>query len=193
MLKLKADQVKVRHIDLGKEGDKSRRTGAFVNHGHYVLFVTGRKAPSLIQLNAKDAEPKTVMVPLAIKKGTKAVVPEVVTSVDGMAYTFVFHDRVKDADVDDMFEVIALDPNGDGDHSDAKSIKTLKAGRNAVEGHFGHHDIAFDADRRYGFITNPGDDTIMVLSLKMLEVVATFAVGGTPTAIIARGGEDHDD
>lgn len=192
-LKLKADQVKVHHIDLGKEGDKPQRTGAFVNHGHHVLFVIGKEAPSLVLVNAKDTEPKTVMVPLAVKKGTQAVTPAVVTSVDGKAYAFVFHDRVKDADTEDFLEVIALDPNGDGDLSDAKSIKTLKVGRSAVEGHFGHHDIAFDADRRYGFMTNPGDGTISVLSLKTLEVVATFAVGGTPTAIIARGGEDHDD
>jgi hypothetical protein len=192
-LKLKADQVKVRHIDLGKEGDKPQRTGAFVNHGHHVLFVTGQEAPSLVLLNAKDAEPKPVMVALTVKKGTQAVTPEVVTNPDGKAYALVFHDRVKDADTDDALEIIALDPNGDGDYADAKSVKVLKVGKSAVEGHFGHHDIAFDADRRYGFFTNPGDGTISVLSLKTLDVVTTFNVGGTPTAIVARGGEDHDD
>jgi len=192
-LKLKADEVKVHHIDLGKEGEKPRRTGAFTNHGHHVLFVTGKEAPYLVVLNAKHAEPKPVMVPLAVHKGTQALTPEVVTTVDGKAYGFVFHDRIKDADADDMLEVIALDPNGDGDLSDAKSVKVLKVGKSAVEGHFGHHDIAFDADRRYGFFTNPGDGTISVLSVKSLEIVATFMVGGTPTAIVARGGEDHDD
>lgn len=192
-LKLKADQIKVHHIDLGKEGDKPRRTGAFVNHGHHVLFVTGKVAPTLVVLNAKQTDPKPILIPLGNHKGTQALTPEVVTTVDGKVYAMVFHDRIKDADADDMLEVIALDPNGDGDLSDAKSIKTLKAGRSAVEGHFGHHDIAFDADRRYGFFTNPGDGTISALSLKTLDVVATFPVGGTPTAIIARGGEDHDD
>jgi hypothetical protein len=192
-LKLKAEQVKVRHIDLGKEDDKPRRTGAFVNHGHHVLFVTGKDSPNLVVLNAKSAEPKPVLHPLAVRKGTHAVTPEVVTSVDGKAYALVFHDRIKDADAEDALEVIALDPNGDGDFADAKSVKVLKVGKSAVEGHFGHHDIAFDADRRYGFFTNPGDGTVAVLSLKTLDVVATFPVGGTPTAIVARGGEDHDD
>jgi YVTN family beta-propeller protein len=48
-------------------------------------------------------------------------------------------------------------------------------------------------DRRYAFFTNSGDGTISVLSLKTLEVIATFTVGGILTAIVARGGEDHND
>lgn len=192
-LKLQGDQVKVWHIDLGKEGDKARRTGAFVSHGHHILFTTGKESPTLVVLNAKDAEPKPVLVPLTAKQGTQAITPEVVTSVNGKAYAMVFHDRIKDADAEDMLEVIELDPNGDGDFSDAKSAKTLKVGKSAVDGHFGHHGITFDADRRYGFIANPGDGTVSVLSLKTLEVVTTFKVGGMPSAIVARGGEDHDD
>lgn len=192
-LKLKGEQVKVRHIDLGKEGDKPRRTGAFATHGHHVLFVTGKEAPQLALINAKHPEPKPVLLTLASKKGTHAITPEVVKAADGTVYALVFHDRVKDSDADDALEVVALDPNGDGDFADAKSVKVLKVGRSAVEGHFGHHALTFDADRRYGFFTNPGDGTISVLSLKTLDVVATFAVGGTPTAVVARGGEDRDD
>ncbi|HEY1189358.1 MAG TPA: hypothetical protein VGE74_17020 [Gemmata sp.] len=192
-LKLKSEQVKVRHIDLGTEGDRPRRTGAFATHGHHVLFVTGKDAPNLVVLNAKHPDPKPVFLPLAVKKGAHAGTPEVVTSADGKTYALVFHDRVKDSDAADALEVIALDPNGDGDFSDAKSVKVLTVGKSAVEGHFGHHSIAFDADRRYGFFTNPGDGTLSALSLKTLDVVATFTVGGTPTAVVARGGEDHDD
>jgi DNA-binding beta-propeller fold protein YncE len=72
-------------------------------------------------------------------------------------------------------------------------VKTLKVGKSAVEGHFGHHDIAFDAEKRLGFFTNPGDGTISVLSLKTLEVVTTFKVGGTPTAIVAIGSRETED
>lgn len=106
---------------------------------------------------------------------------------------FVFHDHAKDVEVDDALEIIALEPNGDGNCSDAKVVKSLKVGKCAVEGHFGHHDIAFDAEKQFGFFTNPGDGTISVLSLKSLEVVTTFKVGGIPTAIVALGSRETDD
>ena len=193
-LKLKAGDVKVQHVPLGKDGDKPRRTGAFVNHGHHVVFTTGKDDKSaLVLLNAKDAEPKLVVVPLGVKKGTQAVTPEVAVTADGKAYGFVFHDHAKGVDVEDALEIVALDPNGDGDCSDAKVVKTLKVGKSAVEGHFGHHDMAFDAEKQFGFFTNPGDGTISVLSLKSLDVVNTFKVGGTPTAIVALGKRETDD
>lgn len=192
-LKLNGDQVKVHHIDLGNEGEKPRRTGAFTEHGHHVLFVTGKEKAELAVLDAKAAEPKPVFVPLAGTKGTSAVTPECVVAPDGKPYAVVFHDKKKDADAEDTLEVIALDPNGDGSYADAKSVKALKVGKSAVDGHYGHHAVAFDATRRYGFFTNPGDGTISVLSLKTWEVVAAFPVGGTPTAVIARGGQDLDD
>lgn len=193
-LKLKAADVKPNHVPLGKDGDKARRTGAFVNHGHHVLFTTGKDLTSALAiLNAKDAQPKPVLVPLGVKNGTQAVTPEVAVTPDGKAYAFVFHDRVKDAEAEDVLEVVALDPNGDGDCSDAKVVRSLKVGKSAVDGHFGHHSIAFDAEKRFGFFTNPGDGTVSVLSLKSLEVVSTFKVGGTPTAIVACGSRETDD
>ncbi len=193
VLKLKGEQVKVNHINLGKEGDKPRRTGAFADHGHHVLFVTGKEKAELAVLDAKAADPKPVFVPLSGKKGTAAVTPECVVAPDGKPYAVVFHDRKKDADAEDLLEVVALDPNGDGRYADAKSVKTLTVGRSAVDGHFGHHAVAFDATRRYGFFTNSGEGTISVLCLKRWEVIATFGVGGTPTAVVARGGQDLDD
>lgn len=192
--RLKPDQVAVRHISLGKDGDKPRRTGAFVNHGHHVVFVTGKDAAAaLVVLNARDAEPKPVTVALGVKKGTQAVTPIVGATPEGKAYAFVFHDRAEDVEAEEALEVVALDPNGDGDCSDAKVVKTLKVGKSAVDGHFGHHDMAFDGEKRFGFFTNPGDGTVSVLSLKSFEVVATFTVGGTPAAIVACGGRATDD
>lgn len=192
--KLKPDQVKVRHIDLGKDGDKPRRTGAFATHGHHIVFTTGKNENSALAiLSAKDAEPKPVFVPLAVKKGTQAVTPDVVNTAWGKDYALVFHDRAKDSDTQDVLEVIALDLNGDGNFSDAKVVKTLKVGKSAVDGHFGHHDLAFDAEFQYAVFTNPGDGTISVLSLKSLEVVATFTVGGTPGALVAVGSLETDD
>jgi DNA-binding beta-propeller fold protein YncE len=192
-LKLKDEQVKVKHIDLGKEGDKPRHTGAFADCGHHVLFTAGKEKAELAILNATATDPKPVFVPLNGSKGTTALTPECVTAADKKPYAVVFHDRVKDADADDTLEVIALDPNGDGDFADAKSVKTMKVGKSAVDGHFGHHAVAFDADRRYGFFTNPADGTVSVLSVKTWQVVETFQVGGMPTAVVVRGGADHDD
>lgn len=193
-LKLQAGDVKVNHISLGKDGDKARRTGAFVNHGHHVVFTTGKGSTSaLVLLNAKDVEPKPVFIPLGVKRGTQAVTPEIAVTPDGKAYAFVFHDHAKDVAAEDALEVVALDPNNDGDCSDARVAKALKVGKSAVDGHFGHHDLAFDAEVRFGFFTNPGDGTISVLSLKSLEVVNTFHVGGTPTAIVAVGSRETDD
>jgi hypothetical protein len=168
------------------------------DHGHWPYkkkpavadstpFITGREAPALVAL---DAEPTPVTIPLAARKGTRPVTPEVVTAPDCKAYAFVIHDRVQDAHAEDALEIVALDPNGDGSPADAKSLRTLKVGRSAVEGHF---DIAFDAARKHAFFTNPCDGTISALSLKALEVVATFPVGGTPAALVVRGGEDPDD
>ena len=193
-LKRKPDQVTVHHIPLGTDGDKPCRTGAFAEYGHHVLLVTGKGANSrLALLNARDAEPKPVFIPLGVKPGTQAVTPVVAATPEGKAYAFVFHDHAKGVEVDDVLEVIAPDPNGDGDYSDAAVVKTLAVGRSAVEGHSGHHAMAFDAERRFGFFTNPGDGTLSVLSMKTLDVVATFPVGGTPTAVIACGSRETED
>ncbi|WP_020467975.1 YncE family protein [Zavarzinella formosa] len=190
----KPADVKVRHIPLGKDGDKPRRTGAFSKAGHHVVFTTGREEnSSLVILNAKEADPKPLFVPLAVKKGSQATTPEIVTRPDGKVYAFLFHDHAKDVDVQDWLEIVALDPDGDGRFADAKVVKTLKVGKSCVEGHFGHHSIAFDADRRFGFFTNPGDSSVSVLSLKTLEIVTTFAVGGAPTTVVAIGALETND
>ncbi|MGL4551576.1 MAG: YncE family protein, partial [Gemmataceae bacterium] len=158
-LRRKGD-VKVRHTSLGKDGEKARRTGAFVNHGRHVLFVTGtEESAALVVLDAQAAEPEPAFVPLKVKKGTRAVTPVVATTPEGKAFAFVFHDHVKGADVEDALDVVALSADGR-----AKVVKTLKVGNSAVDGHYGHHDLAFDADGRFGYFTNPGDGTVSVLS-----------------------------
>jgi hypothetical protein len=192
--RLQPQQVQVHHLALGKDGDKPRRTGAFTNHGKYVLFVTGKEASSaLVLLDATANDPQPITVALNVQKGTRALTPAVAVTPEGKAYAFVFHDHDKAVDVEDVLEVVDLDPNGDGDCTDGKVLKRLKVGKSAVEGHYGHHDVAFDADGRFGFFTNPGDGTISALSLRTLEVAATFAVGGMPTHVVARGGKETDD
>jgi hypothetical protein len=193
-LSRKPADVKIHHIDLGKDDDKPRRTGAFTRHKNWVLFVTGKEAnASLVLLDAKQAEPKPITVPLHVKKGCRALTPAVVTTPEGKTYALIFHDHAKGAEVEDALQIVELDPNGDDDCSDAKVVHTLKIGNSAVEGHFGHHDVAFDADGRLAFFTNPGDGTLSVLSLKTMTVVETFNIGGQPGAIVAHGGIETDD
>lgn len=191
--KRKPEEVKIHHIDLGKDGDRPRRTGAFATHGRHVVFTTGKNEHSALAILDAAADPKPHFVPLGVKKGTQAVTPEVIETADGKLLAFVFHDRISGSDADDLLEVIALDPNGDGDWRDARVIKSQKVGASAVEGHFGHHDIAFDADRQFAIFTNPGAGTLSVLSMKTLEPVATFPIGGKPTALVAVGSRETKD
>jgi YVTN family beta-propeller protein len=188
--------VAVKHVSLGKTGDKPNRTGVFCTHGAAVLCVTGRGAGArLAVLNAAAADPQPVFVPLAGKDGTRPVTPAVAAPGGKNPLAFVFHDREKDADdtVVDTLDVVALDPDGDGRFADATVVKSLPVGKSQVSGHAGHHDLAFDADGRLAFVTNPGDGTLTVLDVKALSVKATVKLGGMPTSIVAYGGRDHDD
>ncbi|MBX3441995.1 MAG: hypothetical protein KF774_06290 [Planctomyces sp.] len=190
----KPEDVTIRHISLGSADGKPRRTGAFVSHGRYVIFVTGKGADThLAIVDAAVDEPSVKLVPLSVKDGGKAVTPAIATTPQGAPLAFVFHDHDADLDIQDQLEIVELDPNGDGDCRDLRVLKSLAIGPSAVEGHNGHHAITFDADRRFGFFTNPGDGTITALSLLTLEPAATFPVGGKPTAIIARGSRDIPD
>lgn len=190
----KPEQVQIHHIDLGKDNDKPRRTGAFVTHGRYVLCVTGQAPQSqLVILDAAVSQPTPQFVSLAGASGTRPVTPIVVKTVRGQLLALIFHDRNKGSDAQESLDIIDLDPDRNGDFADARLIKSLVVGPSAVDGHFGHHDAAADADGRCAFLTNPGDGTISVLSLKTLEIVTTFKVGGMPTMILARGGLETED
>jgi len=193
-LKLKPDEVKIHHIPLGTHGDKPLRTGAFVNHGQYVLFVSGRQSSSrLVLLDARQDQPEPIVIPIECSENHRLTTPAVVTTARGRALAFVFHDHDRSVQTDDHLTIVELDPNRDEACSDAQVLRTIKVGKSQVDGHFGHHDIAFDADRRWGFLTNPGDGTLTVLSLEDLTVKAEFKVGGMPTHIIASGGTETED
>ncbi|MBM3968647.1 MAG: hypothetical protein FJ302_02100 [Planctomycetes bacterium] len=88
--------------------------------------------------------------------------------------------------------IINLDPNGDKNLADAKIVKSLPVGASKISGHFGHHGLDFDGDRRFAFLTNPGDGTVSILDLEKLEIINSFKIGGTPSHIVAVGGEQSD-
>ncbi len=190
---LKPDAVKWQHISLGKSDDKPLRTGAFATFGNYVLCVTGRGTDAkLVMIDASQSTPTPQFLSLKSSAATRALTP-VIAQTKTATYAFVMHDAVEhdddsEAAPDERLEIISLDPNGDRNFADAQSLKTLKLGRSAVEGHSGHHDITCDASRRFAFVTNPGDATIMAISLATLEPAGTYPIGGKPTALIAIGG-----
>lgn len=191
----KADpkDVPVNHISLGRDdaANKPLRTGAFATNGKHVVFVTGEGTnAALCLLDASQEKPEVTKVGLQMKPGNRPVPAEVVLARDGRRLAFVFHDHPQDVEAENRLSVIDLDPDANGDFTDARALKSLEVGPSRLEGHYGHHSIAFDADGRYACFTNPGAGTLVVLNLQTLEPAATFSVGGVPTAIVAWGGLD---
>ena len=69
----------------------------------------------------------------------------------------------------------------------------MKGGASKVEGHYGHHTIAFDQAGRYGFWSEPGTGLLKALSLETLMPVGEFSMPGVPTKVIAVGQQDETD
>lgn len=190
----KASDVKVHHLSLGKANDKPLRTGGFQTLGRHVLCTTGAGPQAqAVLIDAKADSPKPVFVPLGGKPGTRPASPMPVMVNGTVPHLVVFHDRVGESDAAETMEIVALDPNGDGDFADAKVVTSVAVGKSAVQGHAGHHEACADHDGTHLFVTNPGDESIAAYSFKAGKFVATFKVGGKPTAIVARGGRDADD
>lgn len=190
----KPDDVKVHHISLGRHADRPRRTGAFSSYGRFVIFNTGKDADAkLALLDAAAESPTPHFVSLGAREGDHVTSPVIIPGANGDPLAFAFHDHAAGSKAQDRLSIISLDPNGDGDLTDARPLTSLAVGPSAVEGHYGHHAIAFDADRRFGFFTNPGDGTLSVLSLDSMTIVQSVPVGGKPSAILACGGHETDD
>jgi hypothetical protein len=188
------EKIEVFHISLGKDGTKPRRTGAFANHGNHVFCVTGKgKAASLVILNATEDRPNPITIPLHGGENNKPLTPAVVMVQGKKAHAFVFHDHDKKETANDLLEIFELDPNGDGDYADARLVKVFPVGSSCVDGHYGHHDVAFNAEGNYAFFTNPGDGTISVMNMTKWEIVGNFPVGGMPTHLLVWGGSESED
>lgn len=192
----KGADVEVHHLSLGKneESGKPCRTGAFATHCRHVLFVSGEGPDAFLGLVDAGAEsPAVVKLSLGMKSGNRPVTPEVIKTRGGRRLAFVFHDHPQDVEAENRLTVIDLDPNGDGQFADAVIARNLDVGPSRLDGHYGHHSMAFDADARHAYFTNPGDGTLVMLDLKTLEPVATFRVGGVPTKLLAHGGREETD
>lgn len=185
-----AESVQPHQLDLGKSrhSQRSYRTGAFVNHGRWVLFSTGLGDDwALGLIDAAAAEPEVVKLPIEVADRLSLVTPRSVVTAAGKHYAFVFQDRRGDGDEQERLTVVDLDPNGDGDLSDAAVAQTLDVGGSQVDGHYGHHAIAFDDAGQYAVFSNPADGELWLLSLADLTVVSKQPVGGMPTTVLAVG------
>ena len=188
-LKLDPKQVTVHKLDLGKEGDKPRRTGAFTTFGKHVAFVSG--AGPTTGLYLADASAATVVahrLPVPMADGNRPAGLDFVQPRKGSPLSLVFHDHPADVDAPNKLTVIEVDPNLDGNWTDARIAQELDVGKSCVEGHSGHHSVTFDADRRRAFFSNPGDGSLSVLSLDDRKVLLNTQVSGVPTKLLAIGG-----
>ena len=188
-LKLNSESVQINHIDLGEDEvtGKPHRTGSFTNYRNCVLFKIGAGATSaLCYLNAKDNPPEVVKVPIDVPDGLSLTPPQAVYTAAGKHYAMMFQDR-KAGETEEKLTIVDLDPDGNRVMDDARVIKSIPVAASNVQGHYGHHAIAFDDDRKWGFITNPGAGSIWVLNLTDLEIVAKFEVDGKPDHILAVG------
>lgn len=192
-VKLKADTVQVNHMSLGvdAESDQPLRTGAFTTSRNWVLCTTGTAdQAALCLIDAAAQSPSVVKMPISIADGLSLTTPKVVLSL-GKRYAVAFQNRTDaESDVQEKLTIVALDPNRDRDFRDARVAVSLPVEASRIEGHKGHHDISFDAYGRYAVFTEPADGIINVFSMKDLQVVARFRVGGTPGSIVAVGARE---
>ena len=203
-LACRGGQVEIGHISLGKEGDKPARTGAFATAGNHVLCTSGKGASSrLVILKAGGAKPSLEKsVDLGVARGYQAMNPEIFIGADEKPWALVFHDRSGTSSPDsqpqaDQLQAIELDPDGNGAFDDARVAWRMEVGPSRVEGHLGHHSIAFDGDGKHAFVANPGDGTIQLLTLNNLRnkpsLISILSVGGCPGHLLALGGEKFEE
>jgi len=187
--KAKPESLVVHHIDLGVDGDKPRRTGSFTTHEGHVMFTSGSGEASFLGIiDARAETPEVNRIELNVDAKSRAHGPAIVRTRAQGPIAFIFHDHAKDVEAPNVATVIHLDPNRDGSFADAKIAGEMTVGASQVEGHGGHHDMAFDALGRMGVIANPGDRTLEVISTTDLKSVVRVELPFVPARLLSVGG-----
>jgi len=177
------------HVDLGKdpESDKPHRTGAFVNHRHWVLFQFGSGEQSQLGIiDATQTKPSLISISIPAEAGLSLSSPRCVVAANGKEYAWVIQHR-KGSEAVERLIAVDLDPNGDRDLSDAAVLRSIELGNSRIDGHSGYHEINFLPNGRLACISNPGDGSLWILSIHSLEVLAKLDVGGAPTRLLSFG------
>lgn len=189
-----AQSLVVKHLSLGKDGERPRRTGGFTTFGRHVAFLMGAGPSAAVGfIDAATAEPQMIRVALPMAEGNRPAGLEIVQPRRSAPLAFVFHDHEESIDAPNRMSVIELDPDRNDQWADARPVLELDVGKSRVEGHGGHHSMAFDADRRRGLIANPGDGTLSLFACQDRKVVTTWAVGGAPSKVLLVGGRESGD
>ncbi|MCM2373220.1 hypothetical protein [Aporhodopirellula aestuarii] len=178
--------VAVNHLEIGTDADgKPFRTGAFKNLGRHVIFSSGKADQSrLCFVDASKPEPTIETLMLEMSEQQSMLTPIVGTGPGGSPIALCFAES-KDTPENDQLWVVDLDPDGDGKFCDAKAREPIAVGRSRIEGHFGHHDAVFLPRGRQIAVTNPGDSSIWIISLRDQSVITKFDCKGTPTSLIS--------
>ncbi|MBB3209697.1 hypothetical protein FHS27_005537 [Rhodopirellula rubra] len=178
--------VTVNHLQIGTDGDGNPlRTGAFQNIGHHVVFSSGKANQSrLCFIDASKPELTIETLMLEMSADQSMLTPIVGKGPGGKPVALCFAES-KETPENDQLWIVDLDPNGDGNFADAQSREPIAVGRSQIEGHFGHHDAVFLPRGRQIAITNPGDSSIWMISLRDQSVEGKFECKGTPTSLIS--------
>ncbi|MGB7328848.1 MAG: hypothetical protein WBD31_28475 [Rubripirellula sp.] len=183
------ESVQVHHLSLGKDAEENPlRTGAFVSLDSFVLFSAGKgDNAKLCWIDASSESAEMQSLSIEIADGESLSTPLPVRTRGGRRMAVMFRESIDEPE-NDALVIVDLDPDKDGDYTDAVIAKTVPVGRNQIVGHSGHHEATVLPHGRELAITNPSDGTISIISLSDFSIVATIKVEGTPTRLIAVGG-----
>lgn len=183
------NSVAVHHLSLGVDGDeKPLRTGAFANVGDYVVFMAGKgDSTKFCWIDSSAEAPRVMSFPISVMDGETISTPTTMKTRYGTTLAVMFGQN-KESPEEDRMLVVDLDPNQDGRFDDAKFHQAIDVGPNQIIGHSGHHAAVLLPDRRHALITNPGDGSLWIVSLRDFTVGTKLTIGGTPTRLLAIGG-----
>ncbi|MFG0266442.1 MAG: hypothetical protein ACF8AM_15040 [Rhodopirellula sp. JB055] len=179
-----ADSVQVNQLEIGTDPEGNPlRTGAFATLGDQVVFTSGKADQSrLCFVDASCDQPTVQTMKMELASDQSLRTPIVGKGSGGRPIALCFAESKEAPDTDQLY-VVELDPDGNGDFSDAKAGEPIAVGPSQIEGHFGHHDAVFLPRGRQVAITNPGDASLWVISLTDQSVKAKFDCEGMPTSL----------
>jgi hypothetical protein len=183
--------IQVNQLPLENEEDirTQLQSGQFKVDRHWVLVTTGQgDLATLCMINTQSVPPSVVKLRIPVAEGLQLSTPETTLSM-GDRLAFLFQVRIDaSGDTQEQLTSVELDPNRDGDLSDARVRKTIQVGASLVNG---HQAISFDAYGRNAVFTEPGEGVLNVLSVQNMQILARFKVGGVPDRVIAIGAPEH--